>query len=348
MDRLFPRLIAIGIVAIALPSAARAQDSSLTSGRLVRFELQGESQLQTARVDIATRDSLLVRECVDCKRTRFAFVEFQRLEVLRSGRGAFAGALLGAGAGFLGGALVGAGIGAISDSRTKCRQECIHGLGVAFGVIVFAPVGAVIGTFVGAFEGAAHWKSVLPPRVSKEFAVAERADLYAARFATSPPTELIVAEDSFSGNGKLSDGETRKLELAVAEYARSVEFRGRKFTGFDPFRAKVGDSVRIFRTDLQAKALAKAFGAPIINSDPPAVCPASTICDSDSSPSAVTLVSIGAPRINAAREKATVNVSVVSRNPGDPASKIAVTSSMHWEKHRKSWVHVTGGTYGPG
>jgi hypothetical protein len=330
------------VAAFVLPLVSKAQDSSLVGGRLVRFQVVGDSRLRVGRVDAVTPDSLMVRECVDCARTRFAMSEFQRLEVLRRApHGPLGGALIGAAARLAVGAVIGATVGAISDAHQDCHQECIHGLGVAIGVIVFGGTGAVAGTFIGAFKGADHWRSVLPPRVVPQ---EDKMRGWTARFGASPPTAFSFLPDSFSGNGKLSDEDTRKLERSAAEYASKVEFRDRHFTGFDPYRRYPGDSARVFRDDAEVTALAKALHAPVIDSDTLfAPCTPVKSCGFKV-PSVI--VTIGPPSVNAEGDRATVTVIVAAIAPEARRPAFTVESAMRWVKRGKKWVHVPGGAYG--
>ena len=155
------------LLALVFTPAASAQSPLLTSGAQVRFVTKGEAALHTGSIDLATRDSLLVRDCGACTQSRFAMTDFTRLEVLVHPKRTAMGSAVGGGlVGLLGGALLGLGVGTLVDSQHHCPAggECVHGLGTAAGLLIGAPVGAVVGFTTGAARGRDRWVQIVPER----------------------------------------------------------------------------------------------------------------------------------------------------------------------------------------
>jgi len=141
----------IGLVIGAVSSAA-AQNSDLRHGEKIRFAIGSHQVLHEARLDWATRDSVILESCSTCDRLRYGREELHYLEVWR-GSSAGRRALRGFG---IGGA-IGLGIAGIGSATCRGTPDKCEGWFALLGILGFGA--GLIGGIIG-YLTASSWQPV--------------------------------------------------------------------------------------------------------------------------------------------------------------------------------------------
>jgi hypothetical protein len=139
------------------PPVRAVAPSTIAPGATIRFVVGTDSSLRVGHLSKLTADSLIIDQCTNCDRLRYATREIGRLEVLRgSSRGRHFAVGLGAGA------LAGV-ISATVDNALPCHTDvCDLRL---LGFIVGPPIGALIGGIIGiALPTHQRWEPVAAQR----------------------------------------------------------------------------------------------------------------------------------------------------------------------------------------
>ena len=144
-------------VETSIPVVRAVAPSTIAPGATIRFAVGTDSRVIVGHLRNLTPDSLIIDQCTNCDRLRYATREIGRLEVLRgSSRGRHFAVGLGAGA------LAGV-ISATVDNALPCHTDvCDLRL---LGFIVGPPIGALIGGIIGiALPTHQRWEPVAAQR----------------------------------------------------------------------------------------------------------------------------------------------------------------------------------------
>lgn len=138
------------VIASAAPAAAQSRD--LEHGEKIRFSIGSRTVLHEARLDWATKDSVILESCATCDRLRYGRDELHYLEVWR-GSSAGRRALRGFG---IGGA-IGMGIAGISGATCRGTADKCEGWFALLGILGFGA--GLIGSLIG-YLTAGSWQPV--------------------------------------------------------------------------------------------------------------------------------------------------------------------------------------------
>ena len=147
-------------VETGIPVGRAVAPSTIPPGATIRFVAGTDSRIIVAHLRNLTPDSLIVDQCTNCGRVRYATREISRLEVLRgSSRGKHFAVGLGAGAlaGF---------IAAVLNYARPCHALDTDVCGFrAFGFFYGPAVGALIGGIIGvSLPTGERWEPVASQR----------------------------------------------------------------------------------------------------------------------------------------------------------------------------------------